>query len=115
MVSDLTGLPIANASLLDEGTAAAEAMLMTWQATNRKKNTFVVDIHCHPQTIACLKTRAEAFNINVIVADIFNFKFDEHKKQVCGALIQVRKFISQNKKGNRVSFYWISGVFYLFF
>ncbi|KAI9304003.1 glycine dehydrogenase [Cunninghamella echinulata] len=88
MVSDLTGLPIANASLLDEGTAAAEAMLMTWQATNRKKNTFVVDIHCHPQTIACLKTRAESFNINVIVADIFNFNFDEHKKQICGALIQ---------------------------
>jgi glycine dehydrogenase len=96
MVSDLTGLPIANASLLDEGTAAAEAMLMTWQAGNRKKNTFVVDVNCHPQTIACLKTRAEAFNINVVVTDIFNYNFDENKKQLCGALIQVR-----NGKGKR--------------
>ncbi|ORX47177.1 glycine dehydrogenase [Hesseltinella vesiculosa] len=88
MVSDMTGLPIANASLLDEGTAAAEAMLMTWQAGNRKKNTFVVDQNCHPQTIACLKTRAESFNINVIVTDIFGFKFEDHKKQVCGVLVQ---------------------------
>ncbi|CAO3590145.1 unnamed protein product [Absidia cylindrospora] len=88
MVSDLTGLPIANASLLDEGTAAAEAMLMTWQGSNRKKNTFVVDVNCHPQTIACLKTRAEAFKINVVVTDIFNYNFDENKKQLCGALIQ---------------------------
>ncbi|KAI8074390.1 glycine dehydrogenase [Gongronella butleri] len=88
MVSDLTGLPIANASLLDEGTAAAEAMLMTWQAGNRKKNTFVVDQNCHPQTIACLKTRAESFNINVIVTDVHTFKFDEHQKKICGALFQ---------------------------
>ncbi|KAL0095497.1 glycine dehydrogenase [Phycomyces blakesleeanus] len=88
MVTDMTGLPIANASLLDEGTAAAEAMLMTWQAARRKKNLFVVDENCHSQTIACLKTRAESFNIEVVTADIFNYKFDEHKKDLCGVLLQ---------------------------
>ncbi|KAI9013826.1 glycine dehydrogenase [Phycomyces nitens] len=88
MVTDMTGLPIANASLLDEGTAAAEAMLMTWQAARRKKNLFIVDENCHSQTIACLKTRAESFNIEVVTADIFNYKFDEHKKELCGVLLQ---------------------------
>ncbi|KAF9084477.1 hypothetical protein BGX23_010498, partial [Mortierella sp. AD031] len=53
MVTDLTGMSIANASLLDEGTAAAEAMIMCWAATKNKKNTFFVDENCHPQTIAC--------------------------------------------------------------
>lgn len=89
MVSDMTGLPIANASLLDEGTAAAEAMLMCWQSGRRAKNTFIVDENCHPQTIACLKTRAESFNINVVVANVFNFKFEEHKKDLAGVLLQV--------------------------
>ncbi|KAI7884388.1 glycine dehydrogenase [Lichtheimia hyalospora FSU 10163] len=88
MVSDMTGLPIANASLLDEGTAAAEAMLMCWQSGRRVKNTFIVDENCHPQTIACLKTRAESFNINVVVANVFNFKFEEHKKDLAGVLLQ---------------------------
>ncbi|KAJ8656047.1 glycine dehydrogenase [Lichtheimia ornata] len=88
MVSDMTGLPIANASLLDEGTAAAEAMLMCWQSGRRAKNTFIVDENCHPQTIACLKTRAESFNINVVVANVFNFKFEEHKKDLAGVLLQ---------------------------
>lgn len=91
MVTDLTGLPIANASLLDEGTAAAEAMLMAWQAGRRKKNLFIVDENCHPQTIACLKTRAESFNIEVVIADTFHYKFDEHKKSLAGVLLQVRK------------------------
>ncbi|KAG0165194.1 glycine decarboxylase subunit P [Apophysomyces sp. BC1034] len=88
MVTDLTALPIANASLLDEGTAAAEAMLMTWQAARRKKNVFVVDENCHPQTIACVKTRAESFNIQVVVADVFNYKFADQKKDLCGVLLQ---------------------------
>jgi glycine dehydrogenase len=91
MVSDLTGLPIANASLLDEGTAAAEAMLMCWQAARQKKNLFVVDENCHPQTIACLKARAESFNIEIIVADTLNYHFEEHKKELCGVLLQVNK------------------------
>lgn len=101
MISDMTGLPIANASLLDEGTAAAEAMLMAWQAARRKKNLFVVDENCHPQTIACLKTRAESFNIEVVVADTFNYNFSEHKKSLCGVLLQVNIlfFNACKKKG----------------
>ncbi|KAI8376316.1 glycine dehydrogenase [Radiomyces spectabilis] len=88
MVTDLTGMEIANASLLDEGTAAAEAMLMTWQAGRRKKNTFIVDVNCHPQTIACVQMRAESFNINVVVADAFTYKWEENKKDLCGVLLQ---------------------------
>jgi glycine cleavage system pyridoxal-binding protein P len=94
MITDLTGLPIANASLLDEGTAAAEAMLMAWQAGRRKKNLFVVDENCHPQTIACLKTRAESFNIEVVIADTFHYSFAEHKKNLCGVLLQVNFIFS---------------------
>ena len=88
MVQDLTGLPIANASLLDEGTAAAEAMLMSFAAANRKKNLFFVDKACFPQTIACVKTRAESVGIQVLVGDYETFDFDAHKDTM-GALVQV--------------------------
>jgi glycine dehydrogenase len=60
MVIDLTGLPIANASLLDEGTAAAEAMAMVHAVSDGKRSRFLVAAECHPQTIAVVKTRAEA-------------------------------------------------------
>jgi len=89
MVTDLTGMSIANASLLDEGTAAAEAMLMCWSATNRKKSTFFVDENCHPQTIACVQTRAEAFNIKVVVGNHRDFDFESIKGEMAGVLIQV--------------------------
>jgi glycine dehydrogenase len=59
MVADMTGMSIANASLLDEGTAGAEAMLMCFSASKRLRKTFFVDKDVHPQTIACMKTRAE--------------------------------------------------------
>ncbi|KAF9367863.1 hypothetical protein CPB97_005207, partial [Podila verticillata] len=88
MVTDLTGMSIANASLLDEGTAAAEAMLMCWSATNRKKSTFFVDENCHPQTIACVQTRAEAFNIKIVVGDHRSFDFESIKGEMAGVLIQ---------------------------
>ncbi|MBA3339420.1 MAG: glycine dehydrogenase, partial [Geodermatophilaceae bacterium] len=71
MVIDLTGLEIANASLLDEGTAAAEAMSMAYQAKgSAAKNTFYVDARCHPQTIAVVQTRARARGIETRVADM---------------------------------------------
>ena len=67
MVSDLTGLEIANASLLDEATACAEAMTMAQRVGKSKANGFFVDENCHPQNIAVIKTRAQPLGINVIV------------------------------------------------
>ncbi|MQY44201.1 aminomethyl-transferring glycine dehydrogenase [Epibacterium sp. SM1969] len=67
MVSDLTGLDIANASLLDESTAAAEAMTMAKRSAKSKSNTFFVDENCHPQNIAVIKTRAKPLGIEVVV------------------------------------------------
>ncbi|KAI9350486.1 glycine cleavage system P-protein-domain-containing protein [Zopfochytrium polystomum] len=88
MVSDLTGLPIANASLLDEGTAAGEAMLMCYSAFNRKKNIFFVDERTFPQTFEVLKTRAEGFGIQVVVGDYQTFDWTQYKDKVMGVLIQ---------------------------
>ncbi|OOY06477.1 aminomethyl-transferring glycine dehydrogenase [Thioclava sp. F28-4] len=67
MVSDLTGLPVANASLLDEATAAAEAMAMAQRVSKSKASAFFVDENCHPQTIGVIQTRAEPLGIEVIV------------------------------------------------
>lgn len=69
MVADLAGLDIANASMLDEGTAAAEAMTMLHRVSKGKRNTFVVDDACHPQTLAVIATRAAPLGIDVVVAD----------------------------------------------
>ncbi len=69
MVCDLTGLDIANASLLDEATAAAEAMAMAHRVSKSKAQAVFVDENCHPQNIAVIKTRAAPLRIEVIVAD----------------------------------------------
>jgi len=69
MVADLTGLPVANASLLDEATAAAEAMTMAHRTAKSKATGFFVDRNCHPQTIAVIQTRAAPLHIEVIVGD----------------------------------------------
>ncbi|HEU4540557.1 MAG TPA: aminomethyl-transferring glycine dehydrogenase [Jiangellaceae bacterium] len=70
MVADLTGLPTANASLLDEATAAAEAMTLMRRSTRAASNRLVVDADCLPQTIAVIETRAEPLGIEVEVADL---------------------------------------------
>ena len=70
MVCDLTGLPIANASLLDEATAAAEAMTVARRASKAASNRFVVDADVFPQTLAILRTRAEPIGIEIVVADL---------------------------------------------
>ncbi len=67
MVADLTGLPVANASLLDEATAAAEAVTMAHRVAKSKATAFFVDHGCHPQTIAVIRTRAEPLGIAVEV------------------------------------------------
>ncbi len=69
MIADLTGLEIANASLLDEATAAAEAMAMARRVSQSKATSFFVDSDCHPQTIAVLQTRAEPLGWTVMVGD----------------------------------------------
>ena len=86
MVSDLTGLEIANASLLDEGTAAAEGMHLTEAVSKHEgKLVYLVDPSCHPQTIAVVRTRATVRGIDVVVADPDTFKF---QGSTIGALIQ---------------------------
>ena len=84
LVCDMTGMELANASLLDEGTAAAEAMAMTKRTVRKNKsNTYFVDKNCLPQTIDVIKTRAEAFGWDIIVgpaedaadADVFGAIF----------------------------------------
>src|SRR5688500_6374922 len=67
MVADLTALPLANASLLDEATAAAEAMAMCRSVSEGKRNTFLVSDDCHPQTIAVVRTRARSLGIHLVV------------------------------------------------
>lgn len=67
MVADLTGLPVANASLLDEATAAAEAMTMAERSAKSKAKAFFVDENCHPQTVDVIRTRAHPLGIEVIV------------------------------------------------
>ena len=69
MVGDLTGMDLANASLLDEGTAAAEAMTLLRRVTKAPGSVFVVDEDCHPQTIEVIRTRAEPLGIEVVVTD----------------------------------------------
>ncbi|EHJ11818.1 Glycine dehydrogenase (decarboxylating, glycine cleavage system P protein) [Crocosphaera watsonii WH 0003] len=86
MIVELTGLEIANASLLDEGTAVAEAMSMSYGlCKNKNANAFFVDCHCHPQTIEVIKTRAYPLGIELIIAD---HRFFEFEQEIFGALLQ---------------------------
>lgn len=84
MICDLTGMDIANASLLDEATAAAEAMAMIARI-NTERHIFYVASHCFPQTIAVMKTRADSMGIQLIVCDIDEFEFT---KNTLGILVQ---------------------------
>jgi len=85
MTLDLTAMDLANASLLDEATAAAEAMALAKRVSkNRKANTFFVDRHCFPQTIDVIKTRAECFGFELFIGDIEDAELSE----LFGAIFQ---------------------------
>lgn len=86
MITDLTGLPMSNASLLDEGTAAAEAMSMCNNIARGKKKTFLIASNCHPQTFDVCYTRAGALDMKVLKVDLKDF--DYSSKDVCGVLVQ---------------------------
>ncbi|WP_417787649.1 aminomethyl-transferring glycine dehydrogenase [Stutzerimonas xanthomarina] len=81
---DLTGLDLANASLLDEATAAAEAMTLARRMAKSKSNCFFVDENCHPQTLSVVQTRAEAFGFELVVGALE----DIAAQDVFGALLQ---------------------------
>lgn len=87
MVTDLTGMDIANASMLDEGTAAAEAMTLCQRVLPRKSkaNTFFVSERCHPQTIDIINTRAEPLGIDVVVGNHETYDF---ASETFGVLLQ---------------------------
>src|SRR5213596_3452066 len=84
MIIDLTALDIANASMLDEATAAAEAMVLC-HAVVPNRNTFFVADNCHPQTIAVVQTRAKPIGIEIKIGDYSRFKFDS---TIFGAVVQ---------------------------
>ncbi|WP_232317158.1 aminomethyl-transferring glycine dehydrogenase [Anabaena sp. CA = ATCC 33047] len=85
MIIELTGLEIANASLLDEATAAAEAMSMSYGVCKNKANAYFVSRDCHPQTIDVLLTRAAPLGIEIIIGDHQTFDFTQ---AIFGAILQ---------------------------
>nr|WP_205959707.1 aminomethyl-transferring glycine dehydrogenase [Ramlibacter humi] len=88
MVCDLTAMPIANASMLDEATAAAEAMTLAKRSVKSKSDTFVIGGDCHPQTIEVVKTRAQPLGIHVVVANSAQEWDQAMQGDFFGALIQ---------------------------
>ena len=89
MVMSSTSMEIANASLLDETTGAAEGMVMAFIGSHQKKHTFFVDEHVLPQTISVPRTRAKGFGINLVVGDVLADLSDEAaRKDICGVLVQ---------------------------
>ncbi|CAN3375591.1 hypothetical protein DIURU_005675 [Diutina rugosa] len=92
MVTSLTGLDMANASLLDEGTAAGEAMALSFHQSKNKKKTYVVDTNIHPQTLDVLQSRADNIGVKVVKLPLSTpeglKELEALGKDVCGALVQ---------------------------
>ena len=105
MIIDLTGMDITNASLLDESTAAAEAMMMAYKIKKSKQHTFCLQNTCHPQTISVLKTRANPLGIKIIKgepnADTFGCFIQN--PDTYGEIHDLEKYISKNKSLDIIS------------
>ncbi len=86
MVCDLTGMQVANSSMLDEGTAAAEAANLCFGVCRGKKNKFFISDRCHPQTIAIMQTRANGIGLDLVIGDILSAEFSDG--DYCGAIAQ---------------------------
>eukprot|EP01029_Cantina_marsupialis_P012902 TRINITY_DN2854_c0_g1_i2.p1 TRINITY_DN2854_c0_g1~~TRINITY_DN2854_c0_g1_i2.p1 ORF type:complete len:915 (-),score=268.75 TRINITY_DN2854_c0_g1_i2:436-3180(-) len=85
VITELTGFPMSNCSLLDEATSAAEAMKMCFDQSKGKKNKFFVDVNVFPQTLDVIRTRAECLGIEVVVGDV---NTDMDLDNVCGVILQ---------------------------
>src|SRR5699024_4260544 len=91
-VADLTGLDIANASMLDEATAAAEAMTLARRTARSKANRFVVDADTLPQTLAVLRTRTEPLGIEVVVTDLAGPRADGTEQPADSGVLPTEDF-----------------------
>ena len=106
MIIDLTGMEIANASLLDESTAAAEAMMLAYKQSNKKKNTFCIQNNCHPQTLSVLQTRAQPLGIKIISSSVPNddtFGCLIQNPDTYGEISDLDSLITANKKQGAMS------------
>ena len=109
MIQDLTGLAVSNASLLDEPTAAAEAMRMAQRASKNDSSVFLVDQDTHPQTIAVLQTRAVPVNIEIKLIDVYNYKIDSSSFGVLisypsssGQIKDIKDFVAKSKENGLI-------------
>ena len=103
MIIDLTGMEISNASLLDESTAVAEAMMLAFRQKNKKKQTFCIQNQCHPQTLSVLKTRAEPLGIKILCSSVTNedtFACLIQNPDTFGEIADLERIINENKKNN---------------
>ena len=105
MIIDLTGMDITNASLLDESTAAAEAMMMAYKIKKSKQHTFCLQNTCHPQTISVLKTRANPLGIKIIKGEPNDDTFGcfIQNPDTYGEIHDLEKYISKNKSLDIIS------------
>ena len=105
MIIDLTGMDIANASLLDESTAAAEAMMLAYKIKKSKQHTFCLQNSCHPQTISVLKTRANPLGINIIDGEPNEDTFGclIQNPDTYGEIADLKNLIKSNKERELIS------------
>ena len=96
VIMDLTGLEVSNASLLDEGTSAVEAMLLAYRSSKESKNIFLVSEFCHPQTVDLLITRGRPLGINVVVGDLDSL-FVTHTDNFFGFIAQYPNTLGEVK------------------